>query len=99
MLRLPVMSTFYLLPPRAVLGQRLIAALGIPLADRSACIVVAEALAKAVEAAGAFVVYRDDLPPDEEPVRALADGFGAETGDEIIEVNLNQPPRRWPLAA
>src|SRR5439155_572100 len=50
-----------------------------------------------------YVVYRDDLPPDEPPSRALADGFGAEPGDEVVEVRAGRSPgeltsRRWKVA-
>jgi hypothetical protein len=98
------MSTFYLLPPRAVFGRRLVAALGIPLtvsnSDSTAWMEAAEALGKAVESTGAFVVYRDDLPPGEETAVALADGFGAEPGDEVIELAPgDSAPCPWRLAA
>ena len=96
------MATFYLLPPRALLGKRLFAALGITELSLPAAPEMAEALGRAIEATGAFVAYRDDVPPGDEPARALVDGFGAETGDEIIEIGVDQPPRRWqlpPLAA
>jgi hypothetical protein len=88
-------STFYLLPPRAVLGQRLLAALGISSLPTPEVAEVVETLGKAVETTGAFVVYRDDLPPGDEPARALVDGFGAEQGDEIIEIGSDTVPRRW----
>jgi hypothetical protein len=93
------MATFYLLPPRAVLGQRLLATLGIPHTRLPLCAELAESLGKAVEATGAYVVYRDDLPPGDELIRTLIDGFGAESGDEIIEVAAGEAPRRWRLAA
>jgi hypothetical protein len=98
------MSTFYLLPPRAVLGQRLVAALGIPMTESNsnsaAWMEAAESLGKAVESTGAFVVYRDDLPPGEETALALAAGFGAELGDEVVEITPGEAtPRRWRLAA
>jgi hypothetical protein len=96
------MSTFYLLPPRRVVAQYLAVALGIPveLVEDNASLwnEAAETLSRALEAAGAFVVYRDDLPPGEDPVRALANGFGVEVGDEVIEVQPAQRSiRRWPL--
>jgi hypothetical protein len=104
---LPIMSTFYLLPPRRVVAKYLTAALGIPVdfAEDNAPLwnEAAETLSRAVEATGAFVVYREDLPAGENPARALADGFGAEVGDEVIEVQPGAgPARRWrvpPVAA
>jgi hypothetical protein len=35
------------------------------------------------------------LPAEEKPVRALADGFGAEIGDEIVEVRTGPRPTEW----
>jgi hypothetical protein len=40
-----------------------------------------------------IVVYRDDLPTGELVTRALVDGFGAEPGDEVIEI---RPTGRGP---
>jgi hypothetical protein len=59
-----------------------------------------ESFGRAVESTGAFVVYRDDLPLGEETALALADGFGAEPGDEVVEITLGgSAPRPWGLAA
>ena len=49
-----------------------------------------------------FVVYLDDLPAGELPDRALADGFGAQAGDEVVDVRATGRPgevsaRRWRL--
>lgn len=84
------MSTFYLLPSRPVLGERFAAYLqtlfpGIswPAADWPE---LAERLGETVSRPGVYVVYGDELPPGADPVQALAEGFGAEPDDEIIEV-------------
>jgi hypothetical protein len=50
-----------------------------------------------------FVVYRDDIPLGESPSRALADGFGAEAGDEVVEVRPGGRPgevvaQRWAIS-
>jgi hypothetical protein len=84
-------STFYLLPPRPLLGDRVADFLQTVLPgldwDRAMRTNLAEAVAAAAEAHGdVHVVFRDDLPPGEFPAVALADGFGAETGDEVVEV-------------
>lgn len=83
------MCQFYLLPPRAVLGRRLAATLGIAIPDSGdeAWRSFADSLMDAMASVGIYVVYRDELPPGEEPARALADGYGAEAGDEIIEIS------------
>jgi hypothetical protein len=49
-----------------------------------------------------YVVHRDDLPAGEPPARALADAFGAEPGDEVVEVAADAGPgvmssRRWQM--
>ena len=36
----------------------------------------------------AYLVFRDDLPDGERVARALADGYGAEDDDEVVEVRL-----------
>jgi hypothetical protein len=99
------MSIFYLMPPRPFLGDRfadflqtLFPGLGW---DSSSRTNLADLLRDtAGEQEGVFVVYREDLPSDESPARALVDGFGAEDGDEVIEVRPGGRPgevltRRW----
>lgn len=98
------MSKFYVLPPRLLLGERFAAYLGTlfpglswDAADRN---VLAEMLSAAVgRHPDVFVVFREELA-DEDPQQALCDGFGAETGDEVIEVRVSARPgelttRRW----
>jgi hypothetical protein len=100
-------STFYLLPPRPHLGQRFAEYLeglfpGLTW-DSGVWANLADGLAAAATARpDVFVVYREELPDGEEPARALADGFGAEPGDEVVEVRAPQGPgelavRRWRL--
>jgi hypothetical protein len=95
------MSTFYLLPPRAWLGRRLADSLGLRLPELETAGVFWAELADALgNAAGteAYVVYREELPADEDPARALMDGFGAEPGDEVVEVRPGEvEARRWRL--
>ena len=91
------MATFYLLPPRALLGQKLLATLGIHDLQLPLCVELAETLSKVVEATGAYVVYRDDLPHGDDPAQSLRDGYGAEAGDEVIEIVFDREPRRWHL--
>lgn len=98
------MSVFYLLPPRPFLGDRFAAFLqtffpGMDW-DCSQRAALANVLGDAAEARGAFVIYRDDLPGDEAPMQALRHGFGAEPGDEVVEVRPGVRPgevvaRRW----
>jgi hypothetical protein len=85
------MSLFYLLPPRPVLGERLAGFLRAVLPGLDWDVGMRASLAEAIGAAAnihedVYVVYREDLPAGELPGRALMDGFGAEPGDEVIEV-------------
>ena len=102
------MSTFYLLPPRPVLGDRLALFLHgvLPGLDWDAAtrVNLAEAVSAAAEAhPDVFVVYRDELPPEESTDEALAHGFGAAHGDEVVEVRAGRGAqdlvcRRWKVA-
>lgn len=101
------MSTFYLLPPRALLGARFSDFFRTMFPglewSRSAWAEIVETLsAVASRQADVYVVHRDDLPEGEEPAQALANGFGAEIGDEVIEVSAGTESgglsaRRWQL--
>src|SRR5262249_3585464 len=85
------MSTFYLLPSRPVLGERFADYLkdlfpGLKWA-RVSWGGLADALgAVAASQPNVYVVYREELPEGETPASALADGFGAELGDEVVEI-------------
>jgi hypothetical protein len=109
------MATFYLLPPRPLLGERLAAFLQALLPgldwDSGTRGNLAEAVLGACVGPGAgsaahldvHVVYREDIPAGETPARALADGYGAEPGDEVVEVRPGAragefASRRWRVA-
>jgi hypothetical protein len=85
------MSIFYLMPPRPFLGDRFadflqtfFPGLSWDSLERAG---LTELLAAAAgEREGVYVVYRDDLPRAEAAAQALRDGFGAEAGDEVVEV-------------
>jgi hypothetical protein len=101
------MSTFYLLPPRPYLGECFAGYLRtlFPGLDwnSDSWPELADTLEATVgDRAGVYVVYPEELPEDEEVGRALADVFGAEDGDEVIEVRVGARPgelraRRWRL--
>lgn len=91
------MSTFYLLPPRSFLGECVAGSLRplFPGLDwsRTACTELADTLTEVLaRQAGVYVVCREELPDGESPARALADGFGAEAGDEVVEVRPGGRP-------
>jgi hypothetical protein len=97
-------STFYLLPPRPYLGECVASFLQglFPDLKWDNADLVETLTATAIRHAGIYVVYREELPEGEEPAQSLADGFGAEPGDEVIELRAAERPgafavRRWHL--
>ena len=99
------MSTFYLLPPRVVVGDRLGDALTVLLPgvslDSEGRARVAEVVLESLQGQlDVYLVPRDELPGGEVPERALIDGYGATPGDEVVEVRPAARPgefasRRW----
>jgi hypothetical protein len=101
------MSTFYVLPSRALLGQRVGEFLegvfpGLHW-QRSEWPDLAESLGlAAVTRPDVYVLYREDVPDGGRLADALAAEFGAERGDEVVEVLLGGrlaplAVRRWRL--
>jgi hypothetical protein len=84
-------ATFYLLPPRPLLGERIAQLLMtlLPGVCRSRfdgtdlTELLTRVLAGLPET---YVVHREDLADDEDTSTALRHGFGAEPGDEVVEV-------------
>ena len=100
------MATFYVLPPRPILGERFADFLRLvfPGLEWDAADLGDLLCAAAAGRAGVFVVHREDLPPGEPVARALVDAFGAEPGDEVIEVRpsgraADLAASRWRVAA
>lgn len=103
------MSIFYILPSRPVLGERFAGYLQnlFPGLDwnRTAWSALGEALeAAAVQHPDVYVVYRDDLPEENNLTQILVDGFGAEEGDQVVEIQAAPPhgelgTRYWRLGA
>ena len=103
----PIVSTFYLLPAKAVLGAGFAGYLGQVFPGLDWSVLPARVLTDLLGAAAAYhpevyLVHRDELPDGDDLAGALADGFGAEAGDEVVEVRLGPTPgelqaRRWRL--
>lgn len=102
------MSIFYLMPPRPFVGDRIADFLqnyfpGLDW-DSAARAGLTETLGEAAGARdGVYVIYRDDLPREEALDETLMAGFGAEPGDEVVEVRPGGRPgevltRRWRVA-
>ena len=92
------MATFYVLPSRAMVGQRLAALVrdclpGMPVPSGRWGELADGLLAMANTDSGAHLVYEEDLPFGVPLEQALAEGFGAERQDEIIEVR--QAVSKW----
>jgi hypothetical protein len=88
------MSVFYVLPPRPVvenslkeLLETLMPNLTLPAGlERGLAEWVQERLTRSNDV---FVVFREELPDDLEPIQALREGFGASQDDEVVEVRIN----------
>jgi hypothetical protein len=97
-------STFYVLPPRPLPARayadflrNLLPGLGL---SRVTWGELAEALGGLLRGPDeVYLIHREDLPEGEDAAEALANGFGAEAGDEVIEVGATAPGavRRWRL--
>jgi hypothetical protein len=103
------MAVFYLLPPRPFLGEQCAGFLqgffpGLDW-DAAARAQLADVFGAALAGrTDVYLVYREDLPPGEAPGRALVEAFGAEVGDEIVEVRPDARPgevrsRRWRISS
>lgn len=93
------MATFYLLPPRECLEQavgELFGKLlpGLPLPAGAWGTLAQELAAAGCWPADTFLVPRDELP-DGDPAETLAECYGAEPGDRVVEVSLARPGREW----
>lgn len=86
------MSLFLVLPPRPIFAKVLEHAVGstlpgVPLAAAGPELTetVTAALARQPDL---YVLFREDLQDDDDVPGSLRDGFGAESGDEVIELRL-----------
>ena len=101
------MSVFYVLPPRPLLAEHFTAYLRglFPGLDweSSSRLNLTEALTAAATChPDVYVVFREELPAGESTRQALVNGFGAEEGDEVVEVRPGGRPgelsaRRWSI--
>lgn len=82
------MATFYLLPPRPLLEEALPRLLDLPFAPVVLGPELAEALRAGLTYGEVFAVFREELPDGAGADEALRDGFGAEAGDEVVELRL-----------
>lgn len=96
------MATFYVLPPREALEAAVSSLFtkllpGLPL-PADVWGTLSEHLARAANwPDDVFLVPRDELP-DGDPTDALADGYGADAADRVVDVSLARGPRGVSLA-
>lgn len=94
------MAVFYLLPSRPLLGRCFAGYLqglfpGLEWSGPSWSQLADILETAAAERDGVYVIHPEELPLGEGVGRALADGFGAEPGDEIVEVRPGVRPGDW----
>jgi hypothetical protein len=96
-------STFYVLPPRPLPARPYTEFLRLLLPGLNLARVTWGDLAETLGGLlrpedDVYLLHREDLPEGENPAHALASGFGAEPGDEVIEVGApGAVVRRWRL--
>jgi hypothetical protein len=92
-------SVFYVLPPRPLLGDHLAEYLRTWLPGLDWDAATRLNLTEAIRAAATcypdvYLVFREELPDGVSTIQALRDAFGAEEGDEVIEVHSFEPAGR-----
>ncbi|MCX7702243.1 MAG: hypothetical protein N2039_15310 [Gemmataceae bacterium] len=86
------MATFYVLPARPLFEQMMDRMLAEWLPTLPGPLIPAEELTEFVRdhaerKADTFIVYRDELPEGMGLLEGLRDAFGAESGDDVVELH------------
>jgi len=92
------MAEFYVIPPRECLEQAVAEFLGRVLPGLPAPPAVTDALLASVEfeanrGGDIYLIHREDLPGTRDVVNDLIDAYGAERGDQVIEISTTTPGR------
>lgn len=84
------MATFYILPPRECLEQAVadFARQVLPGVEMPETLWEHFLEAVSGEPLDAYFIHREDLPGSADVLADLADAFGAEAGDEVVEIGL-----------
>src|SRR5262245_41370678 len=94
------MATFYILPPRELVGEILLGSLrtwlpGFDVDPRRRMAFVDELFEALVSGdTETYVLHREDVPPDADMVEVLRHGYGAAAGDRVVEVASGSRPER-----
>ena len=96
------MATFYLLPPRPLLAEKFADFLrtllpGIDLEGTDPATLTDMLVDLAGKQTAIYLIYREELPEGDDTATALRDTFGAESGDEVVEIRAGTA-RRWRIA-
>ena len=100
------MARFYLLPPRSIVAECMARSLRLSLPSLPLPVHTVEDLLDVLQSSceeedEVFVLFREELPDGPDLEQALADGFGAEFGDEVTELrftaNGQLTARSWRL--
>jgi len=91
------MATFYLLPPRPAFEDSFAQFIqswlpGLSLPTGSATDLADSFHSKLSRQSDCFIIFREELPDGVELGQGLHDGFGAEFGDQVIEMRLGPRP-------
>ena len=89
------MADFYLLPPRPVIGEEVARLLrpflpGLPISAADGVRFLDRLTADS--RGQAFIVHREDLPEGEDALQSLRDGYGAGSGDRVMQVSVGPRP-------
>lgn len=87
------MAVFYVLPSRPLLGECLARMLrpyvpGVSVSGEACSDLVESLVAGSPESDASYVIHKEDLPEGGDLNSSLRDGFGAEEGDQIVQVSI-----------
>ena len=94
------MSVFYILPSPGFLGKAFERHLhllfpGLTWDEIFLKLLVGHVLEVTARHAGVYLIQQHELPEQEDVEQALVDGFGAEPGDELIEMHAGARMGEW----
>jgi hypothetical protein len=87
------MAVFYVLPARPLLGECLARMLrpyvpGVAVSGEACSELVEALVAGSPDGDESYVIHREDLPESDDLNASLRDGFGAEAGDQVVQVSI-----------